>query len=139
MSAVPWRRPLDALGLELQKAHGDDWAWTRGGCFAFAEHFQTRYGGDLWCVCRLDAASGDFPAEHALVKLGESFYDADGVFDVTRLPDGSTLKPKSDDLVFWFDDEFLSDEQWDRLGKILSACEAPVASGSPKKPRRQTP
>lgn len=124
-----WTEALAVIEREVQ-VEFDDWTWTAGGCFAFAEAFQACFGGVLYGICAYDEQSGDYPVHHAVIELQGVYYDARGTIDlaaVIRECETSTgqeceLKPKTDDDVFWFDDEYLDDSQMQALSAALQAA-----------------
>lgn len=125
----PWAAPLEDLTDRLKENWGADWGWTRGGCFAFAETFVETFGGELWGVCSQEGSEGDidFPVEHAIVRVGDAFYDYTGRLDVDayradlerRTGRLTFVKRKDDPQVFWFEDEYLDDDDMDSLKEAL--------------------
>jgi hypothetical protein len=123
-----WIKPLTPLTKKL--VDGGDWSWTNGGCFAFAEAFHEVFGGEPWGICSEFEEEGDFdyPVEHAMVKVGNQFFDFNGVVDFEEYAQrlaASTgrkirLKAASEAGVFWFEDEYLDDEDMVFLRKVLS-------------------
>lgn len=137
---------LAPLTAALQALHGPEWSWTSGGCFAFAETYAEFFGAELWGVCRHDEAAGDFPVDHALVRVQmaqgqEAVYiDATGIVDVTKLEIGQQLLTKDDEGVFWFEDDFLDDDHLRQLRDILSQAGPWPGSVTPApKSRRRAP
>lgn len=130
-----WITSLMPLTADLKRTWGRDWSWVSGGCFAFAEVFQSVFGGELYGICTEVTESGetDYPVEHALVKLNGAFYDFNGVADIDaqiseikqwKLKQGVdlpvSLKSRDDDYVFWFEDEYLDDEEMKFLKSVLA-------------------
>ena len=132
-----WHAPLSDLTGELTEtwAHRH-WSWTTGGCFAFSSAFLAAFGGEEYGLCSQDP-EGDFPVEHAVVRLGDAYYDYNGLLDVEAEMDALarrtgralTLKPRGEEGVFWFEDDFMDDEEMERLHATLAEC---VPAGSPK-------
>lgn len=129
-----WIRPLRALTKQNNLG-----TWNKGGCFAFADTLAEVYHGERWGVCSMDAEDGDFPVEHAMVKIGGVFYDFRGAWTdpLTSIKSKRKLflKPASDPLVFWFEDEFLDDDDFATLEHVLrtgSLASSLTASDSPR-------
>lgn len=126
----PWAAALEPLTERLKDECGDNWGWTQGGCFAFAEAFVETYGGEFWAVCSRCVEDGetDFPVEHAIVRVGDAFYDYSGRLDLDAycsLLHANTgreilVKARTDDGVFWFEDEFLDEDAMDTLKATLA-------------------
>lgn len=124
-----WVAGLASLTKQLQRTGGFWKSWTQGGCFAFAEALHEVFGGELWGVCSRDGGDDDYdyPVEHAMLKVGDRFYDYTGVVDVPAYMERLAqerkremfLKPASDPEVFWFEDEFMDDEQMATLRRVL--------------------
>jgi hypothetical protein len=130
-----WVNLLAPLTTELETEWSDhDWTWTAGGCFAFAENLKKAYGGQLWALSRLcDYGDGqkDWGADHAVVFVNGHYYDFNGVFDPVSFkamldaddakrgegPFERKMLPKHQ--AGWFEDEFLDDEQWAGLLRVL--------------------
>lgn len=134
-----WHAPLRGLTRRTTAAWRDrGWSWTTGGCFAFAEAFKAAFGGDEFGICSRDAAEGDYPVEHAVVRVGDDFFDYSGRLDIeaemaaltARTGREMFLKRRDDDGVFWFEDDFLDDKDMARLHDVLAAC-APSRAPSP--------
>lgn len=118
-----WKKPLSSMTRRLELGN-----WDKGGCFAFAEALVKVFGGELWGFCSFQPADkngGDnFPVEHAVAKIGDRFYDYSGMVDVSKILKRHprwTLKPQSDPGVFWFEDEFVGDDDWETLLSVLSS------------------
>ena len=123
-----WRTPLREMSQRLELNE-----WQQGGCFAFAEALAKVYHGGLWGFCTFHPDDdplensptdykGDYPVEHAVAKIGASFYDFTGMLDVKhilRQHPTYRLKSRDDDFVFWFEDEFLDDRDWAKLLAVL--------------------
>lgn len=134
-----WHGALEELTANLVREwKNQEWTWTSGGCFAFAEVFAGTFGGEEYGICSFedDEHGGDYPVEHAVVKLGDAFYDYKGRLNIeaemTALSELTGrkmyLKPRSDPKVFWFEDDFLDDDDFDVLRRALAAC-VPEKSG----------
>jgi len=131
---APGERPywVDQLDLMIEQIRLDcsdlDWSWTQGGCYAFADALSKAHNGELWGFCAFDDFSGDFPVHHAVVKIGGQFFDYSGVLDVQQYAkdlenetgDVIELRSKDDELVYWFTDDCLSDQQMKRLNDAFS-------------------
>ena len=69
---------------EIRKDFYNDFDWTCGGCFAFAEAIvAVLKGSELWVVGSYEQAEyhgepSDWAAQHAIVKYKGIFYDATG-------------------------------------------------------------
>ena len=133
-----WQEALAPLQDKLRAEHGDFWTWTTGGCFAFAEAFQRAFGGELWGDCRYDTQGKDWPVDHAVVKIGDAFYDHDGLFEPPKGSRTRRMLPESDDRIAWFRDEFLSEADMKLLKKTLSDVRASAAP-APEARRRASP
>jgi len=140
-----WHDSLADLTRNLTKAwESQQWTWTTGGCFAFAEVFAETYGGEEFGICSFEADEqneehgGDYPVEHAVVKVGDAFYDYRGRLDIDAEMAAYTastgrrmfLKPKTDPAVFWFEDDFLDDDDFEALRRGLASC-VPSRSAAP--------
>jgi hypothetical protein len=76
--------------------------------------------------------------EHAVVQVGDDFFDYNGRLDIeaemaaltAKTGRGMFLKRRDDDGVFWFEDDFLDDKDMARLHDVLAAC-APSRAPSP--------
>src|SRR4051812_15744608 len=87
--APAWLGALADLTEKLVREwKNQDWTWTTGGCFAFAEVFAGTFGGEEYGICSFEADEqdevhgGDYPVEHAVVKVGDAFYDYKGRLDI---------------------------------------------------------
>lgn len=135
-----WQNQLVRLAAPIRKRYAD-WTWTKGGCFAFAEAFQKAFGGVLYGVCEYDPDGKDWPVNHAVVRLHDHFFDFEGPHDEAELlrqykskrKTKNAVLPNNNENVFWFEDDFLNDEQWTKLHEILLACA--VGSTQIKRPR----
>lgn len=121
-----WVKPMAPMTKKLGLGQ-----WNEGGCFAFAEVLAKSFGGKLWGICSRQTdedGATDFPVEHAIVKIAGRFYDYRGLLDVElemRTMEAKNgrklfLKPASNPSVFWFEDEFLDDDDFAKLANILS-------------------
>lgn len=120
-----WKNRLRPLEVEQQQGYYDtDWTWTTGGCFAFAEAFQEAFGGEFYGVCRVSEEDDDpdLPVDHALVLHDGIFYDHDGSFDPLKILDNQVIRHRDDDYVFWFEDDFFDDDQFEVLKAVLRDC-----------------
>jgi len=132
-----WHNALAGLTKNLTKAwKNQGWTWTAGGCFAFAEVFAETFDGEEYGICSFEpdeqdeVNGGDYPVEHAVVKVGDAYYDYKGRLDIVAemaALEASTgrrmfLKAKTDPAVFWFEDDFLDDADFEELRRGLSAC-----------------
>ena len=123
-----WVRPLAAM--TRQNGLGN---WSAGGCFAFADTLSAVYRGQRWGVCSLDD-EGEYPVEHAMAKIGGVFYDFRGAWSDPLVSIKSKrklyLRPASDPLVFWFEDESLGDDDFAVLEHVLRTGKLPRKSRS---------
>lgn len=103
--------------------------WSAGGCFAFADTLSAVYKGQRWGVCSLDE-EGEYPVEHAMARIGGVFYDFRGAWSDPLKSIKSKrklyIKPASDPSVFWFDDEFLDDDDFALLKHVLRTGSLPT-------------
>lgn len=130
---VLWKERLRPIELDQQQGYyGTNWTWTTGGCFAFAEAFQEAFGGDFYGICRIgeDDDDPDLPVDHALVMLDGVLYDHDGPYDPTKIMSNQVIRHRDDDYVFWFEDDFLDDEEFALLKEVLRDCAAGMAAES---------
>jgi hypothetical protein len=123
-----WSAPMKAMTKRLGLGQ-----WNKGGCFAFAEALAEAFDGELWGICEFvpdpeHSLGGDYPVHHAIVKIGDLFYDYRGVVDIEKelkSVKGKTLHLKAKDDptadVFWFEDEFLDDDDMLELNTILKS------------------
>lgn len=124
----PWADELESLTRDLMEEWGEGWGWTTGGCFAFAQVFVETFGGEPWGYCVRDEQEGDvdWPVHHAVVRVGDAFYDYTGRFDPkaygASIGEERTCEmlPKGADGVFWFEDDFLDDDHYQRLRDALA-------------------
>lgn len=101
LSAIPdYVTELAPLTTELRQAHGSEWNWDRGGCFAFAEAYVLLFGGSLYGICRFDRSSNDYPVDHAIVRLSASLYiDACGEVSLMDLGGDKHLLSRDDEKI----------------------------------------
>jgi hypothetical protein len=127
-----WQSKLAPLQVKLDRQY-EGWTWTTGGCFAFASAFQSAFGGEFYGVCRPSVENGmtDYPVDHALVKLGDVFYDHDGPYDPESILEGQVIMSRDDDYVCWFEDDFLGDRQWKKVHEVLKGCALEAAASAP--------
>ena len=73
-------------------------------------------------MCVYSEEGRDWPVDHAIVEFGGTYVDADGVFDARNLKAGRRilLKDDPDNPVAWFEDDFLDDQAFVILGRILA-------------------
>lgn len=124
-----WVGPLKPLTKRIKGNWGNRWTWTEGGCFAFAEIFHEVYGGEFWGVCSDPDGEDDYAVEHAMVKVNGLFYDFTGVVDVEKYmkklskENGRELKLLPRHEAFWFEDEYLDDDDLEYLRDVLTGKE----------------
>lgn len=118
-----WVEALAPISKELVR---DDWTWTRGGCWAFAAALKAAIGGTLCGICEQDE-DGFWATNHALVKKNGRYYDYTGVVDPEKACAELARERGTPQRLMCtrhngfevYDDEFLDDEQWDFLHKVL--------------------
>lgn len=98
---------------------------------------QKSFGGELYGVATLDTESLDYPVDHAILKLGDQYYDFEGPFDVTAIGEKEVLLSRDDDRAFWFDDEFLDDSQMERLQAVLNRAHCNAVRELPSNPNQE--
>jgi hypothetical protein len=128
-----WIIPLAPMTKKLKNEWGSmNWGWTTGGCFAFADRLQNAYGGELWGASTYDEDNESWDIQHAVVKIGNTFYDYNGVFhpevyqrELMHNRFRNEPEPpfemisKAEEHLGWPDDDFLDDKQWKTLLRIL--------------------
>lgn len=119
-----WKERLAPYEAEIRQSFGEDWTWTTGGCFAFAEAFHAAFGGEFYGLCRVEEGVEDFAVDHALVMLDDVLYDHDGPFDTSKIRTDQVIKHRDEDYVFWFEDDFFHDEGWEAIHIVLRECAA---------------
>lgn len=71
-------RPVVEILNDIRRTHFDDFSWTFGGCYAFAEVLNDAIPcSELWCVATKDLY--DWSSQHAFVKYKNRFYDSEGL------------------------------------------------------------
>lgn len=104
--ASPVSDPVDmaikrmAADLRVRALETEECTLTQGGCFAVAAAIRRVFGGALWAVAVRenegeDWGGLDWAVDHALVRIGDNFYDGSGRADTAAyLQSGTAKRPK---------------------------------------------